>query len=223
MEGPDGGDIPCVCLGATRWHADGVNGLGIRTDRSKGQTDGSRGQVDMSKGQVDASTTSTRPETAVVSHSEGAGTYLGAGDAKRDGDETDGIGSHTDLPTGHGDVPSIANDMNISANIRRNIRMHQMDSRMRNSPYAIEIVMPDPASQWRRVGVGDINVYVLWNAPVEAPGRTFAFGQLESGVEAIVPDVEGEMAEGAGDGGGGRDEDDGDGDDMESGSSADSQ
>ena len=75
--------------------------------------------------------------------------YLGAGDAKRDEDKTDGVGSHTDLPTGHGDVLSIANDVNISANIRRNIRTHQMDSRMRNSQYAIKIATPDPASRWR--------------------------------------------------------------------------
>ena len=29
LEGPDGGDIPRVCLGATHWRADGVNSLGI--------------------------------------------------------------------------------------------------------------------------------------------------------------------------------------------------
>ena len=50
----------------------------------------------------------------------------------------------------------------------------------------------------------------------------FAFGQPESGGEAIAPrDVEGETAEGAGDGGGDRDGDDGDGDGTTSGSSID--
>ena len=41
--------------------------------------------------------------------------------------------------------------------------------------------------------------------PVEVLGRTFEFGRLERAGEAIAPDVEGEMAEGAGDGDGGRD------------------
>ena len=51
----------------------------------------------------------------------------------------------------------------------------------------------------------------------------FAFRQLESGGKAIVPDIEGEMAEGAGNSSGGRDEDNGDGDDMESSGSTNSQ
>ena len=38
--------------------------------------------------------------------------------------------------------------------------------------------------RWKRVG----------NAPVEASGRTFAFGEVESGDEVIAPVVEGEMA-----------------------------
>ena len=62
-------------------------------------------------------------------------------------------------------------------------------------------------------------MYVPWNAPVEAPGRTFAFGELENAVEAIVPNVEGERA---GDGDGDRDGDVGGMDGTTSGVSVDS-
>ena len=50
----------------------------------------------------------------------------------------------------------------------------------------------------------------------------FKFGQAESGVEAIVPIVEGETVEGAGDGDGDRDGDDGGVDGTTSGSDVDS-
>ena len=69
--------------------------------------------------------------------------------------------------------------------------------------------MLKPTVRWRRVSPGDGDVYVLWNAPIEALGRTFEFGQAESGVEAIAPIVEGETVEGAGNGDGDRDGDDG--------------
>ena len=58
---------------------------------------------------------------------------------------------------------------------------------------------------------GDVNMYIPWNAPVEAVGRIFAFGQVESAGEVMaVRDVD----EGAGNGDG----DDGDGDGTTSGS-----
>ena len=37
-------------------------------------------------------------------------------------------------------------------------------------------------------------MYLPWNAPIEAPGRTLVFGEVEGGVEVIVPKVEGEKA-----------------------------
>ena len=44
--------------------------------------------------------------------------------------------------------------------------------------------------------------------PVEASGRTFVFGEAQSRVEAIAPDIEGKTAEGAVEGDGDRDSDD---------------
>ena len=70
-------------------------------------------------------------------------------------------------------------------------------------------------------------MHLLWNAPIEALSRTFAFGQLESGDKAIAPDVGSERAEDGngnrnGNGNGNQYGDDGDGDDTTSGSSVDS-
>ena len=97
-----------VCLGGTRWHVCDVEGLGDRADGLSCEMDGSRRQMD-------ASRASNRPETAVVSHSEGAGMYLGAGGAKGDVEVTDGIERHVHMLTGHGAVPSIKTDMIIPA------------------------------------------------------------------------------------------------------------
>ena len=56
-------------------------------------------------------------------------------------------------------------------------------------------------------------MYLPWNAPVEALGRTLAFGEVESGDEAIAPSVEGERAcDGNGDQNGDDGDDGGDGD-----------
>ena len=82
-----------------------------------------------------------------------------------------------------------------------------------------KIESSEPIYRWRRVSIEYINVYILWNAPVEAQGQTFSFGQLESGVEAIAPDIEGKMAEGAGDSSGNQNGNDGnDGGDGNEGS-----
>ena len=59
----------------------------------------------------------------------------------------------------------------------------------------------------RGVSINVSDVYLLWNAPVEALGQMFAFGEAVSGDEAIVPSVEGEKA---GDGNGDRNGSDGD-------------
>ena len=186
------GEILCMYLGGMWMRADDANRPGNGADGSSYQTDGSTGQTD-------ASNASNGPEMAGMSCGEGAGTYLGTGDAKRDGDKTDGIGSHTDLPTGHGDIPSVANDMNISANDRRNIRMRQNESRTRNSLCTLENETSKHATRWRRVSAAGVDVYIPWNAPIEALGRTFEFGEADSRDEAIAPSLEGERA-GDGDG-----------------------
>ena len=71
-----------------------------------------------------------------------------------------------------------------------------------------ETVTHEPTRQWKRVSIGDGDVYVPLNMPVAAPSRNFVFGQVESGDEPIAASVEGKRA-GRGDGrqnGGGGDD-----------------
>ena len=85
--------------------------------------------------------------------------------------------------------------------------------------------MSKPTHRWRRVSIDDVDVYLPWNVPVEALGRTLAFREVESAGKAIAPIVEGE-SDGDGNcgqnGGDGDDERDGDGDGTMSSSSVDS-
>ena len=55
-------------------------------------------------------------------HGEGAGTYLGAGDAKCDVKQMDGIGNHVDTLSGHSDMPSIETDTDMAANASQIVR-----------------------------------------------------------------------------------------------------
>jgi len=96
---------------------------------------------------------------------------------------------------------------------------------MQDSPNGRDILTPKRTYQWRRVSVSDGDVYVPWNAPVvviETANQIFAFGEVESRVEAIAPSVESERA-GDGDGNGyGDDGGDGDVGDTTSGGGVDS-
>ena len=148
------------------------------------------------------------PDDGGMPHICLGGTQMRPGDVNGLGIHTDGVGSQTGVSTGHRDVSSVETDLNIPAQTQ-------------NSPYMTKIAMLKSTCQWKRVGVGDINVCLRWNAPVEVSGQTFAFGEVESGDEAIVPVVEGETAcNGDGDSSG--DDGDVDMDSTTSGSNVDS-
>ena len=75
-----------------------------------------------------------------------------------------------------------------------------------------EIETSKRSRQWKGVSAEGVDIYLPWDAPVEVPSRTFAFGQVEGAEEAIALNVEraGEaiapnVGERAGDGGGDRD------------------
>ena len=208
-----------------------------------------KGQADVLRAQTDASNVSDRAKMDVIGHGENASTYLIAGDARCGGDVTDGIGSHTDVPSRHSDMSSIETDANRSANMTENIsiprkrvklpdppisavkqlpdqpnglsdqtdtssmqtdmhstenetetvRKRQTEAQAQYSPVLPRIDMANPTYRWKRVSIGNGYRYVPWNAPVEMPGRTFAFGQLERAGEVIAPSIEGET-DGNGDG-----------------------
>ena len=107
-ESPNGGEIPRVRLRGTSPRAGDANGPGRGTDASKGL-------ADVSRARADASNASNRAETDGMSCDEGAGTYLSVRDAKRVVHATDGVPSHADASTGHGDVPCVVTDAYITA------------------------------------------------------------------------------------------------------------
>lgn len=66
-----------------------------------------------------------------------------------------------------------------------------------------EIEPPEGVGRWRRVSAGDVEVYIAWNAPIEAletASQWIAFGEIESADsealgtdERIAANVEGEI------------------------------
>ena len=235
-ESPNSGETPRVRLGSVHWPADDANGLGSRTEMSEGQTEMSRAQtdalnthktdgieshVDGSIGRRDTPSVQTdtlKPANATeivrTPQKRKKPPNLPSETASRTPDEPNGIGDRTDGSSVHTDTHTVANATETAANDSRNIRTRQNDQKTRNSPTAHEIERPKPTYQRKRVGTGDGDVYVPWNAPVEALGRAFVFGRLESaceeiesGEQAIAPSVEGKRA---GDGNSGRNGDGGD-------------
>ena len=221
----DGGDIPHVYLGGTRWRACHIEGLGNRADTSRYQLDGSRGLTDGSGGLTDASNASNSAEMAVISQGEGGGTYLHAGGAKRKPDEPAGCGNHSDTSDARMDMQSVGYERETAENETESVSTHQADAQTRNSPYTVEIETAMRTYQWRRVSVEDVDIYLPWNTPIVVPRRRIVFGEAESGDEAIAPRFEGEGAgKGNGDRNGDGGDDGGDGDEggTTSGSSVDS-
>ena len=119
----DGDTSPLVHIGGTNWCAGSVKGPGCQMDGSDCQTGMSSSQVDAPRAQMDAPSTLNKAETDVMDHRDGVGTYLSVGDSKRDVRETDGVGSHADMPTGQTDTPRVETDTNIAANTTENVRL----------------------------------------------------------------------------------------------------
>ena len=90
--------------------------------------------------------------------------------------EPDGCGNLADTSSVYTDVHSIGNKSETSVNETDIVRTHQVGQRTQNLPYTPKNGMPKRAICWRRVNVNKINVYLPWNAPVEALGQTFIFG-----------------------------------------------
>ena len=96
------------------------------------------------------------------------------------------------------DVQSVGYKREMAENETESVSTCQADAQTRNSPYTVEIKTATRTYQWRRVSIEDVDMYLLWNTPVEVLGQTLAFGEVESGDKAIAPDIK--MAERACDG-----------------------
>ena len=206
-EDSDSGDIPCVYLGGTRMRMGDANRPGCRADGLSYQTDGLRGLMD-------ALSALNNAEIDVIHQGEGGSTYLHAGGVKCKPDKPDGCGNPADTSTMQTDGHSVETNTNKPEIETLNVSNRQNNWEPQNSLYMPEIETHKHARRWRKVSINNGDVYLPWNAPVEAPSRTFAFGQPESGDKVIAPDFE---CEGAGDGDGDGSSDDGDMDGTTSG------
>ena len=127
LEDLGSGDIPCIRLGGTQMQTGDANG-------SRGQTDWSDDQTDEPRGQTYVPNQSNNAEMAGISHGDGAGTYLGAGDVKCGVKVTNGIGSQTDMSIGHGDVPSVETDPNKPTKAPENVSITRKKDKPPNLP-----------------------------------------------------------------------------------------
>ena len=118
-EYPDGGEIPCICIGGTSWRACDVEGHGDRADESKGWL----------SGWTDTLNVLNSTEIACISHNDDLDTYLGAAGMKCPVHETDGVRNHADMPIGHRDTPSIETETETAENERGNVRTGQIGLR----------------------------------------------------------------------------------------------
>ena len=110
-------------------------------------------------------------------------------------DKPNTCGDTTNTLTIHTDGCSIGNDAGMAENETNNVKTCQVSQKTQHSsPHMPKNGTPESTYQWRKVSINNIDTYVLWSMPVEALGQTFAFGEAQSGVEAIAPSIEGERA-----------------------------
>ena len=175
------------------------------TDGDGIHADVSSGHLDMPSAEMDARTAANPLENVSIPQQKQKPLDLPMEAAWQHPDKPNSFSDQMDRSSVHTDAHSIETGMEMSENIRRNVRMPRNEWKTQNLPYTHEIMTPKPTYRWRTVSVGDGGMYVPLNAPIETASRTFAFGRLESREEAIVPKVEGEGAVG---GNGNRDGDD---------------
>ena len=106
-------------------------------------------QADAPRAQMDAPSTLNKAETDVMDHGDGVGTYLSVGDSKRNVRETDGVGSHADMPTRQTDTPRVETDMNIAANTTENVRLPRKMDKPPNLPVEASRGHPDEPDSCR--------------------------------------------------------------------------
>ncbi|KIM57362.1 hypothetical protein SCLCIDRAFT_28844 [Scleroderma citrinum Foug A] len=211
-------------------HSDGARTYLATGDVKRGimETDGAGIHVDASSGRGDAlsietntSTTANEMQSVSIPRKKAKPPDSPVDTTRTTPVEPNGFRDHTDGSDAWMDVQSVGYKRETAENETESVSTRQVDAQMRNSLHMTEVGMPEPTIQWRKVSGNNIDVYIPWNAPVEALGRTFAFGWLESTGEAIAPIIEGERA---GNGGGDRNSDDesGDGDGMASSGNVDS-
>jgi len=199
--------------------AGGANHLVNATDGIGSQLDALSGHWDVPSIETDAITPENAPENVSIPRKREKPPDSPMETAKWTPDVPNGSRSHADASSVHTDTHCAGNETETTENAPKNVRTCRIERKAENSPNGRDIAMPEVARRWRMVSVEEVHVYVPYNVPIASPSRNIVFGQVESGVEAIAPIVEGERA---GDGDGSGYGDDGDVDDTTSGGDIDS-
>jgi len=175
-----GSRTPDLPAGSTTSRSDATDSFGMHMDASSIQTD--------------TITPENTPQTISIPRRGLIQSNLPMEAAKPHSEEPNGCRNRTDTLSAWADVHIVGNDTKPTENGAESVRRHQMDSKMQDSPNGREIVTPESIIQWKRVSIGDRDVYVPRNTPIDTTGRNFVFGRVEGGVKAIAPSIESERA-----------------------------
>ena len=179
------------------------------TDGVESHADVSTGHGDISSVKTNANKPAKAPDNVSIPRKKIKPPDIPDSATRRCSDESNACGNQTDTSSPRTGTQSVGDVRETAEKETQNVRNCRNDSKTQNTPYTTEVATFKHTYRRRMVSVNDSDVYLPSNAPIEAPGQTFTFGEPESGGEAIAPNVEGERAS---DGDGGQDSDDGDGD-----------
>ena len=204
----DGGDIPRVNLGNQAdgsrdqmdtlsmsnravttglSHSDGARTYLATRDTKRGvmETDGTGIHVDALSGRGDTlsvetntSTTANEMQSVSIPRKKAKPPDSPVDTARTTPVEPNGFGDHADGSDAWMDVQSVGYKRETAENEMERVSTRQVDAQTQNSLHTTEVGMPEPTIQWRKVSGNNIDVYVPWNAPVEALGQTFTCVQM---------------------------------------------
>jgi len=150
-------DLP---METARPSSDEPDGYRNRTDRLNART-----HVQSVAHEMEMATNTSK--TVSICQIELKSPNLPAGSATLCSDATDSFGSHTDMSSVCTDVHCTGNNMQMATNEVENIRTRPNDSKTQHLPHMHEITTPKPTIQWKWVSIGDGDMYVPWNVPID--------------------------------------------------------
>ena len=168
--------------GDAKRDVDEMDGLGGHADASNGQADAPSVNMDTVRPANESKRVRMppnglkRPDSPVEAASQRS-------------DEPNGCRDHTDASSAQMDALSVQTGASTPANGMERVRTRQHGSKTQDSPHGRGIATPKCTYQWKRVSVGDRDVYLPQNTLIDRTGQIFVFGQAESAGEAVVARV----------------------------------
>ena len=159
------GDGPSMYLGPgdAKHLVNEADGAGIHADRSTGQ-------VDAPSIQTKAIKPAKAMETISIPQKKVKPPDLPIETARGHPDKLNGCGNLADTLSIRTDGHSDGDKTETAVNETESVRKCQNSWTTRNLPITPEIKRSESTRRWRRVSVEDVDIYVPWNAPVEALG-----------------------------------------------------